>query len=158
GATGTRYVLGVADVGHTLRVVVIATNAGGSTPATSKQTAKIAAPPLISKASFASSSFTSKTGTKLKLTLSEPATVGVVVTKRVNGRRVAGKCKRKAKTGKKCKLTVQKAKLSFKGVKGPNAFPFRLPKLKPGSYSATIKARDAAGRTSKPLTLKFKIK
>jgi len=115
-------------------------------------------PPVISNASFASSSFKAKSGTKLRLTLSKPATVAVVVTQRLKGRKVAGKCKPKAKTGTRCKLTVQNAKLSFKGAKGKNAFRFRLPKLKPGSYSATIKARDAGGRVSKPLTLKFKVR
>ena len=38
GATNSTYVLVAADVGQTIRVVVTATNAGGSTPATSAQT------------------------------------------------------------------------------------------------------------------------
>ena len=46
GATGSTYLLVAADVGHTLRVVVTATNAGGSTAATSAQTAVVlGAPP-----------------------------------------------------------------------------------------------------------------
>ena len=36
GATASSYKLGAGDVGHTIRVVVTATNAGGSTPATSE--------------------------------------------------------------------------------------------------------------------------
>jgi hypothetical protein len=159
GATASSYVLRAADVGHTLRAVVTATNAVGFSAATSQKTAKIAPPPppVISKASFAPAAFKAASGTKLKLTLSEPATVAVVVTQKVSGRIVAGKCKPKATTGKKCTLTVKRAKLSFKGVKGANAFGFLVPKLKPGSYSATITARDAGGRVSKPLTLKFKV-
>ena len=43
GATGSSYMLGASDVGHTLRVVVTATNAGGSTAATSAQTAAVSA-------------------------------------------------------------------------------------------------------------------
>ncbi|HWY90270.1 MAG TPA: hypothetical protein VNY31_06315, partial [Solirubrobacteraceae bacterium] len=43
GATATGYTLSSSDVGHTLRVVVTANNAGGSTPATSAQTATVAA-------------------------------------------------------------------------------------------------------------------
>jgi hypothetical protein len=43
GATGTSYSLSAIDVGHTLRVVVTATNAGGSTPATSAASAVISA-------------------------------------------------------------------------------------------------------------------
>jgi len=42
GATASKYTLRALDVGDTLRVVVTATNAGGSTPATSAQTAAIA--------------------------------------------------------------------------------------------------------------------
>ncbi len=42
GASAASYVPGASDAGHTLRVVVTATNAGGSTPATSAQTAVVA--------------------------------------------------------------------------------------------------------------------
>ena len=43
GATGSSYLLQAADVGHTLRVVVTATNGSGSTPASSAQTGVVAA-------------------------------------------------------------------------------------------------------------------
>jgi hypothetical protein len=43
GATSTTHKLAGSDVEHTLRVVVTAVNAGGSTPATSAQTATVAA-------------------------------------------------------------------------------------------------------------------
>jgi len=42
GATQGSYTLAAGDVGHTIRVVVTATNAGGSTPATATQTGSIA--------------------------------------------------------------------------------------------------------------------
>jgi hypothetical protein len=45
GASTTSYTLSTSDVGHTLRVIVTATNEGGSTPATSTATALIAAVP-----------------------------------------------------------------------------------------------------------------
>ena len=45
GATSSSYTLRAGDVGDTVRVVVTATNAGGSTPATSAQTAAVASPP-----------------------------------------------------------------------------------------------------------------
>src|SRR5450755_1168142 len=45
GATSSSYMLTSGDVGHTMRAVVTATNAGGSTPSTSAQTAMVAAPP-----------------------------------------------------------------------------------------------------------------
>ena len=43
GASTSAYTLAVGDVGHTLRAVVSATNAGGSTPATSAATGVVAA-------------------------------------------------------------------------------------------------------------------
>lgn len=45
GATSQSYALTVSDVGSTIRIVVTGTNAGGSTPATSAQTAVVAAAP-----------------------------------------------------------------------------------------------------------------
>ncbi|HEX8066223.1 MAG TPA: hypothetical protein VF520_06835 [Thermoleophilaceae bacterium] len=50
GATGTTYVATAADVGSTLRVVVTATNAGGSASATSSQTTAVAAAPPVNTA------------------------------------------------------------------------------------------------------------
>lgn len=47
GALASSYVPGAGDVGHTLRVTVTASNAGGATPATSEQTAAaLTAPPV----------------------------------------------------------------------------------------------------------------
>jgi hypothetical protein len=46
GATGSSYVLQASDVGDTIDVVVMASNSGGSSPATSLQTAAVAAAPL----------------------------------------------------------------------------------------------------------------
>ena len=48
GATSSSYTLAAGDVGHTVRSVVTATNAGGSTPATSAQTATVTSPPAPS--------------------------------------------------------------------------------------------------------------
>jgi len=52
GATSTSYKLTSSDVGHTVRVVVTATNAGGSAKASSAATAKVSAeqPPSNTKA------------------------------------------------------------------------------------------------------------
>jgi hypothetical protein len=46
GATDSSYKLAASDVGHTLRVVVTANNAGGSTPASSAVTATVAPIPI----------------------------------------------------------------------------------------------------------------
>jgi hypothetical protein len=47
GSAATTYKLGASDVGHTIRVVVIANNAGGATSATSQATAVVAAKPPL---------------------------------------------------------------------------------------------------------------
>jgi len=159
GATTSTYVPGAADVGRRLAVVVVATNAGGATAATSAPTPPIlAARPVLSHVRLSPAKFKARAGTRLKLTLSRAATVEVVITQRVKGRKVAGRCKRNAKKGKRCHLTVRKARRSFTGVAGANSFRLKLSKLKPGRYSAKITARDATGAASKPVTLTFTIK
>ena len=45
GASSSSYTLGAGDVGHTIRSVVTASNAGGSLPASSSQTAVVTVPP-----------------------------------------------------------------------------------------------------------------
>jgi sugar lactone lactonase YvrE len=47
GATASTYTLASADAGHTIRVVVTATNGGGSADSTSAATATVAAPPAV---------------------------------------------------------------------------------------------------------------
>ena len=134
------------------------TPGGTATPPANTGLPAVVPRPVVSGARLVSSKFKAKRGTKLKLTLSRAATVDVVVTQRVNGRKVAGKCKRKTNKGKPCHLTVKKAKLSRAGAAGANTFKFRISKLKPGRYSAKITARDAAGVVSKPVTLTFDVR
>jgi hypothetical protein len=73
-ATTAKYALTATDVKHTLRVVVTATNEGGSTPATSAHTATIAptppppaptntSPPLVSGTTTESQTLTTTNGT-----------------------------------------------------------------------------------------------
>jgi hypothetical protein len=50
GATGSSYSVAAADVGSTLRVQVTATNAGGSTPASSAATVVVTAPTVVNLA------------------------------------------------------------------------------------------------------------
>ena len=46
GRNASSYTLQSSDAGHTIRVVVTATNSGGSTPATSAQTGVVSSPPV----------------------------------------------------------------------------------------------------------------
>ena len=158
GATGSTRVLSAADVGQTLRVVVTATNAGGSTPATSHPTAVVTAAPAVTGVRLTASTFAAKAGTTLRLTLSAPATITVLVMKNTPGRRLKGTCRADAKRGKRCTVTVQKARLSFHGAIGRNSFKFRTPSLPPGRYSAVLSARSPGSRISKPITFTFTCK
>ncbi len=160
GASASTLLLGAAAVGHTVRVVVTATSPWGSATAMSNHSATVApAPsPKLSSVRLRPSRFNAKKGSSLTLTLSEPATVTVVITSKVPGRKVHGRCKANAKTGKRGRLTVTKLKLTFKGQAGANKFAFRVSSLKSGSYTATVTARDAGGRKSKPLALTFTVK
>jgi len=70
GALASSYVPSGADVGHTIRVMVTATNATGSTPATSAQTAPVTsaapvntAPPSISGQAVQAQTLSASTGT-----------------------------------------------------------------------------------------------
>ena len=119
---------------------------------------RLALPPALSGVGLAPASFAASKGTRLKLTLSKPAAVAVAVDQKLKGRKVKGRCEPKAKKGKRCTFRVPRAKLSLIGAAGANTFAFRPTGLKSGSYIAIVTARDADGRLSKPVTLKFKIK
>src|SRR5207244_9157816 len=94
---------------------------------------RLALPPSLSGVGLAPASFAASKGTRLKLTLSKPATVDVVVDQKLKGRKVKGRCKPKAKKGKRCTLRVRRLELSLIGAQGANTFAFRPTGLKPGS-------------------------
>jgi len=119
---------------------------------------RLARPPALSRVSLAAASFAAGRGTTLRLTLSKPATVDVRVDQKLRGRKRKGRCRPKAKRGKRCTLKLRRTKLSYVAGKGANTFAFGPTKLRPGAYVAAITARDADGRLSKPVRLNFKIK
>jgi hypothetical protein len=65
GARSGTYTLTSSDVGHTIRVVVTASNDGGSTPATSAQTAAVQAPPAPTNTALPTISGTTTQGQAL---------------------------------------------------------------------------------------------
>ena len=82
----------------------------------------------------------------------------MLVTRARHGRKVKGRCRQGAKHGQRCTLTVQKAKLAFRGTRGSDRFKLLIRNLAPGRYTATITARAKDGKTSKPAKLSFTIK
>jgi hypothetical protein len=65
-------------------------------------------------------------------------------------------CKPTAKKGKSCTTTVEKRTLTFSGSTGLNTFKLKLAGLGKGSYTATITAENANGKSS-PVRLDFTI-
>jgi hypothetical protein len=70
GATGSSYTPASNDVGHTIRSIVTASNAGGSTPATSAATAVITSPPTPAPSNAAPPSVGGQTTAGQSLTTS----------------------------------------------------------------------------------------
>jgi hypothetical protein len=114
-------------------------------------------PPSLSHVSFIWSSFPARAGTVLTLKLSEPATITAKVQRLVPGRTHHGHCRTGAKSGHRCTIKIPKLSLTFSGLGGSNQFVFRGQRLKPGTYTATIVAHDAANKTSQAVVLKFRI-
>jgi streptogramin lyase len=103
-------------------------------------------------------------GSKLKFSLSENATVTVVIARSAPGRRAGRACVApgKAKPGAaKCARSLPQGTLTLSGHAGPNLVPFTGKvagkALAPGSYKATLGARDAAGNLSASKTAAFTI-
>ena len=125
---------------------------GGANPGTAIKTPA----PTLSGVKLGSKSSTGKKGTSLKLTLSQPARIEVLIAQAVKGHKLRGVCKPQAKRGKSCTAKVEKRTLTFSGAQGSNAFQLKLAGLAKGFYTATILARNADG-ASKPVSLTFTI-
>jgi virginiamycin B lyase len=101
-------------------------------------------------------------GTTFQFALSEPARVTLKIERRLSGRRVRGRCRAGARSGKRCKLWKSTGRsLTRQGLQGPNSIAFsgRLGRkaLAIGAYRALITATDAAGNRSRTAALGFAI-
>jgi outer membrane protein assembly factor BamB len=113
--------------------------------------------PRISAVSLSSRRVTARHSATLRLTLSEAATLRLVVSRRLPGREVSGRCRTGAKSGRHCTITRRAGTLRLAAKRGRNRLALRLRGLAPGHYVATIVARDAAGATSRTVTVRFEI-
>jgi hypothetical protein len=107
--------------------------------------------PALSDVKLASKRLTASTvkkGVALKLTVSQAATIEVRIAQNIKAHEARGACKLTAKAGKRCSATVQKRTLTLSGSAGSNAFKLRLAGLGKGSYTATITAENANGKSS----------
>jgi hypothetical protein len=116
-------------------------------------------------ASFARKAKRAPLGTTFSFTLSEAASVSFSFTQRVTGRKVKGRCVAQTKKNRHkqaCKRTVTRGALSFTAHAGLNKTTFqgrlsRTLKLKPGTYTLVITARNSAGQRSAPALLSFTV-
>ena len=175
GATSRTYSLTSVDVGSTIRVQEKATStAGTSDPATSSQTAIVVSsgggggggsppssppPPKIT----AVRALAHPRGATLEYTLNEAATVRIVITGRLPGRKHGTSClapTKRLRHAKACIRTINFGTLTRTSHQGANtvAFSGRIgtKALKPGHYKATLTASSAAG-TSQSITVNFTI-
>ncbi len=112
--------------------------------------------PSLSAVKLGSKSSTGKKGIALKLTLSQSATIKVLIAQVVKAHKLRGVCKPQDKKGKSCTTTVEKRTLTFSGSVGSNALELRLAGLGNGSYTAAILAENANGK-SNSVSLTFAI-
>ena len=103
-------------------------------------------------------------GTTFRYTLSEAATVGIVITQRASGRRRGRRCV--AATGRRrharrCTLIVTSGTLTRISHHGANRVGFSgrigSKALRPGRYQATLTATNAARQTSTRQTIAFTV-
>jgi FG-GAP-like repeat len=107
-------------------------------------------------------------GTQFVYTLSEPASVTLVVERILPGRRKAGRCvaPRRAPRGRRCKRFRRLVALTRAGGAGANGTRFtgrwrsggRKRRLRPGRHRVSISARDLAGNsTARPARAGFRV-
>lgn len=105
-----------------------------------------------------------KKGTAFRYTLSEAASVKIVIAQRRAGRRKGRRCvapTKKLRRAKKCTRITRKGTLRRASRQGANTVAFSGQiggkALRPGRYQATLTATDAAGNASIPKRVLFRI-
>ena len=127
----------------------------GSSPPGSGTGARTPAPTL-SGVKLDSKRLAAKKGIALKLTLSQPATIKILIAQTVKAHKQGAVCRPTARKGKSCTATIGKRTLTFSGSTGSNTFKLTLAGLGKGSYTATIIAENANGKST-PIKLAFTI-
>jgi hypothetical protein len=121
--------------------------------------------PLLSAFSFSPAAFKAKAGSRIRFTLSEAASVRVVVESVKAGRRVGGRCRAPARANRKrpkCTRFVRVGAITLAGISGANSAKFdgRVAgrRLAVGKYRATATAVDSAAQPSTAARASFKVK
>jgi len=97
------------------------------------------------------------TGRVLGFQLSRAAGVRAVLTGKVAGRRSRGRCRRTAKTGRRCKLTITR-RATYTGRSGANRITVRFPGLRKGRYRLKLTAVTTDGSKSTAATVTLRLR
>jgi hypothetical protein len=89
---------------------------------------------------------------RLSLTLSEPARLTIVVSKLVPGRKVHGRCRVRARHGRRCEESTRKLTLQIAAREGSDSPRPRMHALSPGRYSVTVVATNSVRERSRTHT------
>ena len=102
-----------------------------------------------------------KLGAQLHFNLSEPATVSLTLTHRLSGHLHGGRCLVGGSSGRRCTITRGGGTIRLAGKAGANQFAFPprtgAAPLAAGAWSASVVARDSAGRSSPLQQLTFTV-
>lgn len=148
----------------TAALTVPPASGGGGTPDTTA--------PVITAASLSRTRFRvgsaptalsarARAGTKVRVSLSEPAALALKVDRLRAGRRSKGRCSRRARSGTRCTISRRVATLTRALPRGASAIAFSgrigSDKLAPGRYRLVLVATDAAGNRSRAERLRFRL-
>jgi polyvinyl alcohol dehydrogenase (cytochrome) len=125
--------------------------------ASARLTESVTHSPVISHASISPRRFLARRAARLRLTVSEAATLTVAVTKLRHGHLVGHRCSAKVNSGRSCSLRVTLRRLHFHARAGRNSFKLLLRHLAARRYTALIYATDQAGRRSRTVRITFTI-
>ncbi len=96
-------------------------------------------------------------GLALRVSLSEAARLSGSVTQARRGRRVGRRCSTRARRGRRCTVALRVKRVALDGKLGRSTVRVGLRGVKPGRYTLTLVAADAAGNRSRPASVRFTV-
>jgi outer membrane protein assembly factor BamB len=92
---------------------------------------------------------------QLKLVLSTPAKLTIVLSRNLAGRIVHRRCRAGARRGRRCTVLLRKATFTISAKQGANTLTPRMRALAPGPYTVTVTGVSASGGRSRRYTVTF---